>query len=164
VPDLREAIQTWVTVYGTGPFYVNEHVAYDDCAPNGTPAMWDHSAGFGQWGALPVELPQTHELRPAELVHPFTAEGRAAVNHVGVTAQDPAAESARLESLGFGLCMHAGLGEGEFFWHDATKAFGYCIEVIAAGPRLDPFFDMVADWARLGWTRPDPQPRVSALS
>jgi Glyoxalase/Bleomycin resistance protein/Dioxygenase superfamily len=102
MPDLQEAIQTWVTVYGTGPFYVNEHVAYDDCAPNGTPAMWDHSAGFGQWGALPVELQQTHDLRPAELVHPFTAEGRAAVNHVGVTAQDPAAESARLESLGFG--------------------------------------------------------------
>jgi hypothetical protein len=51
--------------------------------------------------------------------------------------------------------MHAGLGEGEFFWHDATKAFGYCIEVIAAGPRLDPFFDMVADGAR-DWDGRDP--------
>jgi hypothetical protein len=39
--------------------------------------------------------------------------------------------------------MHARLGEVDFFWHDATGAFGYCIEVIAAGPGLDAFFDTV---------------------
>ena len=148
VPDLRVAIDTWVTVYGAGPFYVNEHVAYDECTSNGTPAIWDHSAAFGQWGLLPVELQQTHELRPPELVLPFTAEGRGMVNHVGITAEDPAAESARLGSLGFGPSMHARLGEVEFFWHDATEAFGYFIEVITAGPGLDGFFDSVADGAR----------------
>jgi hypothetical protein len=31
--------------------------------------------------------------------------------------------------------MHARLGEVEFFWHDATEAFGYCIEVITADPQ-----------------------------
>ena len=70
------------------------------------------------------------------------------VNHVGVTVEDAGAESARLESLGFELCMHARLGEVEFFWHDATEAFGYCIEVITAGPGLDAFFDTVAAGAR----------------
>ena len=148
VPDLQAALDTWVTVYGAGPFYVNAHVAYDECTSGGTPVVWDHSAGFGQWGAVPVELQQTHDLRPAELARPFTAEGRSAVNHVGVTVDDPAAESARLESLGFGLCMHARLGEVEFFWHDATDAFGYCIEVITAGPGLDAFFDTIAGGAR----------------
>jgi hypothetical protein len=44
VPDLRAAIDTWVTVYGAGPFYVLEHVAYDECTSSGTPAVWDHSA------------------------------------------------------------------------------------------------------------------------
>ena len=48
VPDLRAAIDTWVTVHGAGPFFVNEHVAYDECTSSGTPAVWDHSAGFGQ--------------------------------------------------------------------------------------------------------------------
>ena len=62
----------------------------DECTSSGTPTTWDHSAGFGQWGALPVELQQTHDLRPAELVRAFTAEGRGAVNHVGVTAEDAA--------------------------------------------------------------------------
>jgi hypothetical protein len=144
-----------VTVYGAGPFYVNEHVAYDECTSSGTPAVWDHSAGFGQWGAVPVELQQTHDLRPAALVRPFTAEGRGLVNHVGVTAEYPAAESARLESLGFAPCMHARLGEVEFFWHDATAAFGCCIEVITAGPGLDAFFDTVAGAAH-GWDGRDP--------
>jgi hypothetical protein len=148
VPDLPAAIDTWVSAYGAGPFYVNEHVAYDESTSNGTPVAWDHSAGFGQWGTMPVELQQTHELRPAELVRPFTAEGRTAINHVGITAEDPGAESARLKSLGFSLCMHARLGEVEFFWHDATEAFGYCLEVITAGPGLDAFFDTVAHGAR----------------
>jgi catechol 2,3-dioxygenase-like lactoylglutathione lyase family enzyme len=155
VPDLPAAIDTWVTVYGAGPFYLLEHVAYDECTSSGTPAVWDHSAGFGQWGAVPVELQQTHELRPAELARPFTANGRSAVNHVGVTADDPAAESARLESLGLPLRMYARLGEFEFFWHDATEAFGYCIEVITAGPELDAFWDTVASGAR-DWDGRDP--------
>jgi hypothetical protein len=77
------------------------------------------------------------------------------VNHVGITAEDPAAESARLESIGFELSMHARIGEVEFFWHDATEAFGYCIEVITAGPGLDAFFDTVAGGAR-DWDRRNP--------
>jgi hypothetical protein len=100
-------------------------------------------------------LQQTHDLRPAELAGPLTADGRAAVNHVGVTAEDPAAESARLESLGLRLCMHARLGDVDFFWHDATDAFGYCIEVIGAAPALDAFFGTVAGGAR-GWDGRDP--------
>ena len=160
VPDLHAAIDRWVTVYGAGPFYVNEHVAYDESTSSGTSAVWDHSAAFGQWGSLPVELQQTHDLRPPELVRPFTAEGRSAVNHVGITAAEPAAESARLQSLGFGLCMHARLGEVEFFWHDATETLGYCIEVITAGPGLDAFFDTVAGGAR-GWDGRDPILRLA---
>jgi catechol 2,3-dioxygenase-like lactoylglutathione lyase family enzyme len=155
VADLRAAIDTWVTVYGAGPFYVNEHVAYDESTSSGRPVVWDHSAAFGQWGDLPVELQQTHDLRPEGLARPFTADGRSAVNHVGITADDPAAESARLESLGFELCMRARLGELEFFWHDASEAFGYCIELVTAGPGLDAFFDTVASGAR-GWDGPDP--------
>lgn len=155
VADLRAAIDTWVAVYGAGPFYVNEHVAYDECTSRGTPAVWDHSAGFGQWGSLPVELQQTHDLRPPELVRPLTADGRSAVNHVGVTADDPAAESARLDARGFRVCMHARLGDVEFFWHDATQTFGCCIEVITPAPALDAFFDTIAGGAR-GWDGRDP--------
>lgn len=155
VPDLRAAIDTWVTVYGAGPFYLLEHVGFDECMSRGRPVVWDHSAAFGQCGAVPVELQQVHDLRPAELARPITADGRSAVNHVGVTADDPAAESARLESLGFGLSTYARLGEFEFFWHDATERFGYCIEVITAGPELDAFWDTVAGGAR-DWGGRDP--------
>ena len=155
VPDLRAAIDTWVTVHGAGPFYLLEHVGFDECTSRGTPAGWDHSAAFGQCGAVPVELQQVHDLRPLELAGAFTADGRGAVNHVGIVTHDAAAESARLESLGFELSMYARLGELEFFWHDARKAFGYCIEVITAGQRLDAFWDTVAGGAR-DWDGRDP--------
>jgi len=144
VPDLRAAVDIWASVYGVEPFYLNEHVTYDEATSGGRSAAWDHSAGFGQWGTMAVELQQTHELRPAELVGVVTAGGRSAINHVGITASDPAGESARLESLGFRLCMHARLEATEFFWHDATEKFGYCIEIITAGPELDAFFDTIA--------------------
>lgn len=155
VPDLRAAIDHWVTVYGAGPFYMLEHVTFDECRSGGAPAIWDHSAAFGQWGVVPVELQQSHNLEPGELARPLTAGGRSAVNHVGVVVDDPAAESARLESLGFALCLYARVGELEFFWHDATEAFGYSIEVITAGPMLNDLFDMVAAGAR-DWDGRDP--------
>ena len=46
--------------------------------------VWDHSAGFGQCGVVPVELQQCHDLQPDELAAALTANGRSAVNHVGV--------------------------------------------------------------------------------
>ena len=155
VPDLRAAIETWVGVHGAGPFYVLEHVTFDECTSGGAPATADHSAAFGQCGVVPVELQQYHDLKPAELARPLTADGRSAVNHVGVAAEDPAAESARLESLGFALRLYTRLGELEFFWHDATKALGYSIEVITSGPALERFWDTVAAGAR-GWDGRDP--------
>lgn len=155
MPDLRAAIEAWVTVHGAGPFFLNEHVAFDECTSDGMPAVWDHDAAFGQWGLVPVELQQVRDVRPVELAGLLTTDGRAAANHVGVTADDPAAESARLEALGFGLRMHARIGETEFFWHDAVEAFGYCIEVITAGPELGAFFGMVAGGAR-DWDGRDP--------
>jgi hypothetical protein len=155
VPDLRAAVDTWVSVHGAGPFYLLEHVTFDECTSGGAPVVFDHSSAFGQWGAVPVELQQVHDLRPAELAQPLTADGRAAVNHVGVTAEDPAAESARLASLGFGLTLYSRLGGFEFFWHDATEAFGYGIEVITAGPELDAFWGTVAGAAH-DWDGSDP--------
>lgn len=155
VPDLRGAIQSWVRVFGAGPFYVNEHVTYDECTSHGTSAAWDHSAGFGQCGVLPVELQQTHEVRPPELLRRVGAQGHTALNHLGITVEDPAGESARLEALGFEVCMHARLGEIEFFWHDAIETHGYCIEVITAAPALDTFFATVADGAE-DWDGRDP--------
>ena len=155
VPDLRAAIDTWVTVHGAGPFYSLERVTFDECTSGGSPATADHSAAFGQWGAVPIELQQYHDLQPAELARPLTADGRSAVNHVGVAVEDPAAESARLESLGFEPCLYTRLGEVEFFWHDTTATFGYSIEVITSGPALDGFWETVAAGAR-GWDGHDP--------
>ena len=93
VPDLRAAIDTWVTAHRAGPFYLLEHVAFDECTSRGAPAKWDHSAGFGQCGAVPVELQQVHG--PRSWARPLTADRRSAVNHIGLPVDDPAAESAR---------------------------------------------------------------------
>jgi hypothetical protein len=94
-------------------------------------------------------------VRPPELLRRVGAQGHTALNHLGITVEDPAGESARLEALGFEVCMHARLGEIEFFWHDAIETHGYCIEVITAAPALDTFFATVADGAE-DWDGRDP--------
>lgn len=144
VPNLRAAIDTWTTVHGAGPFTILEHVAFDECTSNGAAVTWNHSAAFSRCGPLFVELQQIHDLRPAELAGVLGAGGRSTINHVGVTSDDAAAESDRLQSLGFDLIVHSRLGAVDFFWHDATEALGYSIEVITAAPEFDAFWDAVA--------------------
>jgi hypothetical protein len=81
--------------------------------------------------------------------------GRSALNHVGLTADDPASESARLESLAFELIVHSRLGEVEFF----------CIEIVTARPEVDAFWHDASDalgyWGTVaagarGWDGRDP--------
>jgi hypothetical protein len=155
VPDLGGAVDAWAAVHGAGPFLVLDHVAFDECTSGGRPVTWDHGAAFSRCGTMFVELQQTHELRPPQLAGLLAADGRAAINHVGITAADAAAESARLESLGFELRLHSRLGGVDFFWHDTTRAFGYAIEVVTAAPEFDAFWESVATAAR-SWDGRDP--------
>jgi hypothetical protein len=56
--------------------------------------------------------------------------------HVGVTADDPAAQSERFTALGLGLSMHTRL-------------------VVTASPALEAFFDAISS-AACGWDGRDP--------
>jgi 6-phosphogluconolactonase (cycloisomerase 2 family) len=46
VPDLHEAVQTWVRTMSIGPFFVREHVQYVEAEFEGKPCHADLSVAF----------------------------------------------------------------------------------------------------------------------
>ena len=59
VPDLEAACHEWAEKVGAGPFLVRTHMDVQ-ATHDGLPAIYDHSAAFGQWG--PVMLTRTQIL------------------------------------------------------------------------------------------------------
>lgn len=147
VSDLHRGVEHWTTVYGAGPFFRLDHIAFDSCTSKGRDVKWDHSSAFGQWGPITVELQEFHEVEPS-LGRLLTAGRTEGINHVAYAVTDPRAESDRLESMGYPEYAHAELGDIKVTFHDTIELLGYSIEVHQAGPTLDAYFDKVAAGAR----------------
>lgn len=64
VPDIPAAVEWWKELFGAGPFFLLERQVFDEVTHDGAPASWDHSAAFGQWGNIGVELQHTYETDP----------------------------------------------------------------------------------------------------
>ena len=58
VPDIRVAAERHAHTFGTGPFYVVDNIQLAYCEYRGRPGNWNHSACFGQWGNVMIELMQ----------------------------------------------------------------------------------------------------------
>ena len=81
VDDLEAGIERFVHSPGAGPFFVMEHLAFDEVTFLGRPAVYDHSSAFGAWGPLTVELTEVHAAHPAGLAEALVKPG-GGVGHV----------------------------------------------------------------------------------
>jgi hypothetical protein len=60
VANIEKAVGYWSSALGAGPFFVLEHMKFDWAEHRGKPCTFDHSAAFGQWGPIAIELQQIH--------------------------------------------------------------------------------------------------------
>ena len=67
VGDLQAEIPRWAESTGAGPFFLIEHMEFDEVTFRGNPADYDHSSAFGAWGPIIVELTQVHSVAPEAL-------------------------------------------------------------------------------------------------
>ena len=67
VDDLEHAVTDAVARFGAGPFFVAEHMEFEECTFKGEPAVFDHSSAFGQWGPVRIEFTVIHHTEPTEL-------------------------------------------------------------------------------------------------
>jgi catechol 2,3-dioxygenase-like lactoylglutathione lyase family enzyme len=127
VDDLSAAVAWSEAALGAGPFTVLEHIDLGDSFRfRGEPAVLDHSAAFGQWGSVIIELNQAHEVTPALALELRVGHGN--VSHVSWTTDDLAVEAVHMELAGCPLLTTSRSGAWAD-WFEGGPVFGHAVEI-----------------------------------
>jgi len=155
VTDIEEAVHHWSSTLGAGPFFLVPDIEFDEVIHRGEPAVFAHSAAFGQWGSIAIELMQVKTTSPPELTRMLVPGSLPAINHVAYISDTAEQDSADLAAAGFELLMYAKGGEMEIRWHDTRAALGHTIEIHRDCNFINAAFRRIADGAR-NWDGRDP--------
>ncbi len=162
VDDVRAGALAHHSAFGSGPFFVADHIPLADVTHDRRPALFDHSSAYGQWGDVMVELVCIHSAEPSALNDAVSGpvEGGAVVrglgplHHVARFVDDIDVEARELEGRGFPQVMVAATRSGQrFAFHDGGP-LGHLLEIYRPTPGLLGFYGKVAD-AAAGWTGDD---------
>jgi catechol 2,3-dioxygenase-like lactoylglutathione lyase family enzyme len=157
VDDVREAARNHSSLFGSGPFFVREHMVLE-VTHRGRRGIFDHTAAFGQWGDVQVELLQPHTPGPSILTDLYPeGSGRTGIHHVALIVNDLKAALVEMAAKGYELALHARSASTglEGVMVDAVKDFGHFIELYEPTPRLAGFYRAVAE-AAVGFDGRDP--------
>jgi hypothetical protein len=150
VPSIERAVAHWASTVGAGPFFIVERMKFDEVLHYGKPCTLDHSAAFGQWGSVIIELQQIFASAPETLTQRLIPGASPILNHVAYVSPTPEQDSAQLSAAGYELFLYAKFGEVEVRFHDTRAILGQAIEIHRQSDFLDAFFSQVAGAAR-GW-------------
>lgn len=152
VADIRVAATRHHALFGSGPFFVADHIATPVVRHRGRVAALDHSAAYGQWGPIMVEFVQQNDAGPSAFHDMYPKySGREGLHHVALFVDDLDAEIARYEQAGHAVALHAEMASGfAFAMIDTVALYGHMIELYRPEPSLTGFYAMVADAARDG--------------
>lgn len=146
--NLREALPGFMKALDTGPFFLIDHLKFDETTYRGAPAEYDHSSAFAATASgLLVEVSQVHSASPPALQE---ALGRPGFGHVGWLADDLEEETARLRARGLEPFHTGRTGPAHAVWFDATATLGHHVEVLQSAPPLLGFYETVRT-ARAEW-------------
>jgi hypothetical protein len=160
VADLRTGVERFSRDHGAGPFFVMEHIVFDEASYEGAPAVYDHSSAFGQWGPILLEVTQVHDAQPSGLRERLVSPA-GGVGHIGFLADSLDDETDRLARLGL-TPFHAGrTGPASAVWLDGGALFGHPVEVLQRRDELLGFYDMVRR-ASENWDGNDPYRPMTA--
>jgi hypothetical protein len=144
VDDVSEAAARWVAD-GVGPFFVRAHIPVRNARLRGTPAAFDHSSAYAQWGSVMVELIHQHGGGDDPIVR------TSGLHHVAFFVDDFAVASAALVDAGIPEAMYAETSDGtQFAFHDARAERGHYVEIYERTERLRRFYEMVRE-VSIGW-------------
>ena len=155
VDDVHEAAARHAARFGSGPFFVNDHIPLASVTHDGQPGVFDHSSAYGQSGGVMVELVCQHQVEPVSLQQQLSQRG-AGIHHTAYFVEDLDREAARLCSLGYPQAMLAATASGRrFAFHDAVADLGHLLEIYELDDGLGGFYRMVAEAAE-DWDGRDP--------
>lgn len=160
VQNVRAAAARHSALYGSGPYFVADHIALRRADYRGTPGALDHSSAYGQWGEVMVEFVQQNDDGPSVFrdLYPDGGEG---MHHIALIVDDLAEARGRFEADGLTCALHAEMMDGfTFLMMDGVARYGHFIELYEGTPQLAGFYDFVAQAAR-NWDGRDPVRAIS---
>jgi Glyoxalase/Bleomycin resistance protein/Dioxygenase superfamily len=145
VDDVRRAARAHHHTFGSGPFFVIDHIALESATCRGVTTTFDHSSAYGQWGDVMVELVCVHEGTSPVLRAAMATTG---MHHSAHVVDDI---DAALEAIGATIELDATTTGGmRFVMCAPTPSTGCLIELYQPTLRLKGFYAMVAT-AALDW-------------
>jgi hypothetical protein len=155
VNDVRAAALAHHRLFGSGPYFVAEHIPLKTALHRGTPAPFDHSSAYGQWGAVMIEFVQQNNDGPSAVRDMF-APGEEGMHHVALFVDDIQAARADFVANGMAEALYAEMSDGfAFAMMDATATLGHMVELYEPAAALTGFYDFVRESA-VGWDGSDP--------
>jgi hypothetical protein len=140
VPDVRAAAAEWTRSAGVGPFFLFEHVSWDDPVYRGKP--WetiDITAAIAQAGNVQIELISQNAERPS-MFRDVVAAGRSGLHHVALYCSDYDATLDAYKQAGADV-VFSGLMMGfPVCWVEPKPSLGFMVELITANPVADAVF------------------------
>ena len=149
VPDPRAAAETHSRMYGSGPFFLAEHVPVENFRYRGNPGNFDHTTCFGQWGEIMLEFFQQHNNEPSQGhdMFPF-GSGKSGIHHVALIVHHLEKSVLAFRSLNFEVASRFRMKDSfEVVFVDTRSLYGHMVELYS-GKEVSDIYDMVKNAAR----------------
>jgi hypothetical protein len=143
VPDVRTAAIGHHERFGSGPFFVADHIPLRRAVHRGVERELDHSSAYGQWGELMIEFVQQNNPGPSPFRDMYP-DGGSGIHHVALFVEDVDAELERFAAKGQETALRAEMMDGFVFaFVDTAATLGHMVELYAPLPQLIGFYEMV---------------------
>jgi hypothetical protein len=143
VNDIQVACAKWTEVFGAGPFFLMDHVKFDDTTYRGENVPVELSYAFGQAGPAHIQLIQQHDDAPS-VYRDFYKKGEEGFHHWAILVPDFDAEKKRCEEFGYEPVTEL-VATGHVAYMDARKDLGGFIELYEDNPNVRQFFQLLED-------------------
>jgi hypothetical protein len=156
VDDIRVAAQEHNRRFGSGPYFVIDHVPLARSEHRGVAQPLDHSSAYGQWGDVMIEFVQQHNPEPSAYHDLYPrGSGRFGLHHLATFVPDLDAAIASYNRDGMPLAQYAvTTTRTAFAFIDAVARCGHMLELYEPSQALTGFYAMVAGAAQ-GWDGSD---------
>jgi hypothetical protein len=145
VADVKAAARAHHAQFGSGPYFVAEHIPLKTSLHRGASAPVDHSSAYGQWGDLMIEFVQQNNSGPSAFHDMYPqGSGRYGMHHVAVFTDKLSADIKRFNADGHETALYAEMMDGfAFAMMDCVATLGHMVELYAPVPKLTGFYAFV---------------------
>ena len=150
VPDIRAAAEAHHALYGSGPFFIAEHVPVQNFRYRGSPGKFDHSTIFGQWGEIMVEFFVQHNPGPSQGhdMYPY-GSGKSGFHHIALIVEDLEREKNHFIESGFEIATEFTCADAfDVVMVDTRKANGHMVELYMNVPAVSAAYKMTREAAQ----------------